>query len=183
MRPPRQRRITLPPRRCDLLASSAGVTMRRCKMGDHHLLKRSLAAFLLGAVAVLVVHQPAIGLCHLLGLTPLTAYSLAGRPPWGVPVFLSLTFWGGIWAIPIGLILDRLPRGWPYWVGAALLGSLPTNLTSILVILPLKGLPMSVFFQAVGAVTGFTANGVWGLGFAALWHWWNGRAAAARMPA
>ena len=40
-------------------------------MGDHHLLKRSLATFLLGAVAVLVVHQPVIGLCHPLGLTPL----------------------------------------------------------------------------------------------------------------
>ena len=28
------------------------------------MLKRSLAAFLLGALAVLVVHQPVIGLCH-----------------------------------------------------------------------------------------------------------------------
>jgi len=152
-------------------------------MGDHHLLKRSLAAFVIGTVAVLIVHQPVIGLCHLLGLTPLTPYSLAARAPWGVPAFLSLAFWGGVWTIPISLILDRLARGWPYWVGAALLGSLPPTLTSILIILPLKGAPMSAFFQAVGAVTGFTANGVWGLGFAALWRWWNARNAMVRASA
>jgi hypothetical protein len=52
-------------------------------------------------------------------------YNLAGRSPWGVPAFLSLTFWDGVWAIPIGLLLDRILRDWPYWVGAALLGSLP----------------------------------------------------------
>src|SRR6516164_4317903 len=137
------------------------------------MLKRSFAAFLLGAVAVLVVHQPVIGLFHLLGLT--LPYSLAGRPPWGVPAFLALTFWGGVWTIPISLILDRLSRGWPYWVGAVLLGSLPPTLTSILIILPLKGIPMSAFFQAVGAVAGFATNGIWGLGFAALWRWWNTR--------
>ena len=149
-------------------------------MGDHPLLKRSLAALLLGALTVLVVHQPVIGLCHQLGLTPLTPYNVAGRPPWGVPAFLSLAFWGGVWAIPIGLILDRIPRGWPYWIGAALLGSLPPTLTSILILLPLKGLPMSAFFQAVGAVTGFTANGVWGLGFAAVWRAWSLRSVAPR---
>jgi hypothetical protein len=147
------------------------------------LLKRSLAAFLLAAVAVLVVHQPVIGLWHLLGLTPLTPYALAGRPPWGVPAFLSLTFWGGVWAIPIALILDRIPRGWPYWVAGALLGSLPPTLTSILIILPLKGLPMSVFFQAVGAVAGFTTNAIWGLGFAALWRAWSLRTVATRAAA
>jgi hypothetical protein len=53
-------------------------------------------------------------------------------------------------------------------VGAALLGALPPTLTSILIILPLNGLPMSAFFQAVGAVTGFTTNGIWGLGFTAV---------------
>jgi hypothetical protein len=144
-------------------------------MGEGQLLKRSVAAFLVGALAVLVIHQPVTGLFHLLGLTPLTPYNLAGRPPWGVPVFLSLTFWGGVWTIPIAWILDRIPRGWPYWVSAALLGSLPPTLTSILIILPLKGLPMSAFFQAVGAVTGFTTNGVWGVGLAALWRSWSTR--------
>jgi hypothetical protein len=147
------------------------------------LLKRSLTTFVLGAVAVLLVHQPVIGLCHLLGLTPLMPYNLARIPPLGVPAFLSLTFWGGVWTIPIGLILDRLPRGGPYWVGAALLGSLPPTLTSILIILPLKGLPMSAFFHAVGAVAGFTTNGIWGLGFAALWRWWNARNAMVRASA
>jgi hypothetical protein len=55
-------------------------------------------------------------------------------------VFLSLTFWRGIWTIPIAWVLDRLPRGWIYWVGAFGLGALPPTLTTWFVIFPLKGL-------------------------------------------
>ena len=91
---------------------------------------RAAAAFLVGGLAVLVVHQPVVGLLHLLGSTPITPYSLRATPPWGVPVFLSLTFWGGMWTIPIAWILDRLSRGWVYWIGAVCLGAAPPTLTT-----------------------------------------------------
>src|ERR1700722_8742864 len=57
---------------------------------------RAAAAFLVGGLAVLVVHQPVVGLLHALGSTPIMPYNLRATQPWGIPVFLSLTFWGGI---------------------------------------------------------------------------------------
>jgi hypothetical protein len=66
--------------------------------------------------SVLVVHQPVVALLHALGSTPITPYSLRATRPCGIPVLLSLSFWGGIWTIPIARILDRLPRGWLYWI-------------------------------------------------------------------
>jgi hypothetical protein len=130
---------------------------------------RAIAAFLVGGLAVLLVHQPVVALLHALGSTPITPYSLRATRPWSIPVFLSLTFWGGIWTIPIAWVLDRLPRGWIYWVGAFGLGALPPTLTTWFVIFPLKGLSPSVAGASVGAVNALIVNGIWGLGFAFTW--------------
>ena len=56
---------------------------------------RAVVAFVVGGLAVLVVHQPVVALLHALGSTPITPYSLRATRPWGIPVFLSLSFWGG----------------------------------------------------------------------------------------
>jgi|SRR5271165_472222 len=132
-------------------------------------LGRAAGAFLVGAVAVLVVHQPVVGLLHALGATPITPYSFRATQPWGIPVFLSLSFWGGIWTIPIAGILDRLPRGWIYWVGAFGLGALPPTLTTWFVILPLKALSAGAAGASVGAINALVVNGIWGLAVAFAW--------------
>jgi hypothetical protein len=122
---------------------------------------RVAAAFLVGGLAVLVVHQPVVGLLYALGSTPIMPYNPRATQPWEVPVFLSRIFWGGIW-IPIAWILDRLPRGWAYWTGAVCLGALPPTLTTWFVIFPLKGLSPSNAAASVGASTrcSSTASGV-----------------------
>jgi len=66
------------------------------------LLASAAAAFLTGAAAVLVFHQPTLALLHAAGLTPLSAYPMRPTNPLGAPVILSLTFWGGVWSILIG---------------------------------------------------------------------------------
>jgi len=104
---------------------------------------RAAAAFLVGGLAVLVVHQPVVGLLHALGFTPVTPYSLRATQPWGIPVFLSLSFWGGVWTIPIAWILDRVPHGWVYWAAAVGVGALAPTLTTWFVIFPLKGISSS----------------------------------------
>jgi hypothetical protein len=129
---------------------------------------RAAAAFLVGGLAVLVVHQPVVGVLHALGSTPITAYNLRATQPWGIPLFLSLTFWGGVWTIPIAWILDRLPRGRVYWIGAVCLGALPPTLTTWFVIFPLKGLSPSNA-ASVGAVNALIVNGIWGLALAFAW--------------
>ena len=129
---------------------------------------RAAAAFLVGGLAVLVVHQPVVGLLHALGFTPITPYSLRATPPWGIPVFLSLSFWGGVWTIPIAWILDRVPRGWVYWAVAVGLGALAPTLTTWFVIFPLKGISPSGA-ASVGLVNALIVNGIWGLAFAFVW--------------
>jgi hypothetical protein len=131
-------------------------------------LARAAAAFLVGGLAVLVVHQPVVGLLHALGFTPITPYSLRATPPWGIPVFLSLSFWGGVWTIPIAWILDRVPRGWVYWAVAVGLGALAPTLTTWFVIFPLKGISPSGA-ASVGLVNALIVNGIWGLAFAFVW--------------
>jgi hypothetical protein len=58
-----------------------------------NLIARAAAAFLVGELAVLIVHQPVVALLHALGSTPIMPYSLRATHPWGIPVFLSLSFW------------------------------------------------------------------------------------------
>src|ERR1700752_142154 len=132
-------------------------------------LSHSPAAFVLRAAAVLVVHQPVVAMLHALGSTPITPYSLRATRPWGIPVFLSLSFWGGFWAIPIVWVLDRLPGGWIYWIGAICLGALPPTLMTWFVIFPLKGLSASNAGASVGVVNALIVNGVWGLAIGFAW--------------
>ena len=130
---------------------------------------RAVAAFVVGGLAVLVVHQPVVALLHALGSTAITPYSLRATRPWGIPVFLSLSFWGGIWAIPIVWVLHRLSGGWIYWIGAICLGALPPTLMTWFVIFPLKGLSAGNASASVGAVNALIANGIWGLAIGFAW--------------
>src|SRR5271167_331729 len=93
-------------------------------------LRSAALAFAIGAAAVLIFHQPTLALLHEAGLTPFSAYPMRPTSPFGVPVVLSLTFWGGIWSILIVRLLTRVPTDWRYWIAAALLGALPPTLTS-----------------------------------------------------
>lgn len=67
-----------------------------------------LPAFIAGALAVLVFHQSALGLLHLVGLTSRTPFVLGGVPPLGVPQLLSLMFWGGVWGLALLPLLRPL---------------------------------------------------------------------------
>jgi hypothetical protein len=63
---------------------------------------------------VLVVHQPVVALLHALGSTPITPYSLRATGPWGIPVFLSLSFWEGSGRF----------RSLGYWIACRAAGSM-----------------------------------------------------------
>ena len=133
-------------------------------------LASAAAAFMTGAVAVLIFHQPTLALLHAAGLTPFSAYPMRPTNPFGAPVIASLTFWGGAWSILIAWVLTRVPNDWRYWVAAALLGAFPPTLTSWFIIFPIKGLPFGGGAASVGMLNALVVNGMWGLGLGLLWR-------------
>jgi hypothetical protein len=122
-------------------------------------------AFIAGFVATIVFNQSAGFVLSKVGLAPpgFTAWALDPVPPWGVPTVVSKAFWGGLWAVPLGLLL-RFTRGGAYWASWILLGAALPSLVGIFIVPPLKGLPIPDF--ATRFPFGASVNGAWGFGTA-----------------
>jgi hypothetical protein len=128
---------------------------------------RLLAGFVAGFLATLVFHQIGVLLLHFAGLTPNLPYNLRPVPPFRVPQFLSLAFWGGVWGIIFVLAegaIARSPGG--YWVGGVIFGAVFPTGFSWLAVAPLKHLPLGYGFHFPGVLVGPIVNGLWGLGTA-----------------
>jgi len=120
-------------------------------------------AFVAGFLATPVFHQGLLALLHATGVVPVAAYNWAPSSPLGVPAVLSLAFWGGVWGVPVWwLIRFKPPR--LYWSVSVLFGAIAPTVIAMLLVFPIKGLPVS------GAtwVGGFILNAAWGLGVAVL---------------
>jgi len=127
-----------------------------------------LKAFVAGFLATLIFHQGLLGLMHLGGAVPMAPYNLESVPPLGVPAVLSLAFFGGLWGLPAWAVIARRgPLG--NWGLAILFGAIAPTAVAMLVVFPLKGLPVSMTTW----VGGFLLNGAWGLGVA-LFMWLMG---------
>lgn len=131
------------------------------------LLLSVLPAFIAGALAVLVFHQSALGLLHLVGLTTRTPFVLGPVPPLGVPQLLSLMFWGGVWGLVLLALLRPLGDA-RCWLRGLVLGALGPTLVSWFVVAPLKGLPLAGGWQPAAMATGLIVNAAWGLGLVVL---------------
>ena len=103
-------------------------------------------AFVAGFLATLVFNQSAGFVLNKVGIAPpgFTAWALDPVPPWGVPTIVSKAFWGGLWAVLLGLVL-RFTRGGAYWASWILLGAVLPSLVGIFIVPPLKGLPIPDF--------------------------------------
>lgn len=127
-------------------------------------------AFIAGFLATLVFHQGLFGLMHMAEMVPSPPFNLEPVPPLGVPAVLSLAFFGGLWGLPAwALIARRGPVG--YWGLAILFGALAPTAVAMLVVFPLKELPVSM----TSWVGGFLLNGAWGLGVALFMTLMGGR--------
>ena len=116
--------------------------------------------FAAGFLAVLLFHQPVIGILRALGLVASQPYSLAAVGPLGVPRVISLAFWGGIWGIVLALLQPYLPnRRTGFLVAGLVFGALAPTAFSWFVLG--SGIP-AVWWR------GLVINGAWGLGTAIL---------------
>jgi hypothetical protein len=73
---------------------------------------RLLFGFIAGFVATLIFHQIGLLLLRFVGMTPNMPYNMNSVPPFAVPQFISLSFWGGVWGIIFVLIVPRPQSGW-----------------------------------------------------------------------
>lgn len=120
-----------------------------------------LKAFVAGFLATLLFHQGLFGLFYLAGMVPAAPYNMAPVPPFHVPAVMSLAFFGGLWGIPIWAIIRRM-KPLMHWFSAIVLGAIGPTVVAMLVVFPLKGIPVS----AQTWMGGLVLNGFWGLGLA-----------------
>ena len=116
--------------------------------------------FIAGTQAVPLGHQLALWVMHAKGYIDRAPFAMTATKPFDVPSVISLFFWGGVWGILIGLILERV-RGTKYWVLAIVIGAIAPTLVAGLIVAPLKGI--QVGGNAKLLVVGLVVNGVWGL--------------------
>ncbi len=121
---------------------------------------RAVLGFVAAGVAVLTFHAAAWWVLHLFGKMP-APYPMRPTAPWGVPLIGSLTFWGALYGIPLGLAWPRLPR--PVVLSGFGLGVLAC-LVGWFVVAWLKGAPPVGGSIAIPLFV----NGVWGVGTAVL---------------
>ena len=129
-----------------------------------------IKAFIAGFIAVLAFHQGLLWLFDHFDVMTASAWNLAPVGPFGVPIVVSLAFWGALWGLVLWLLIRRAESA-GYYVGAAILGAiLPTLLAFSLVPLA-KGMSVdsllaSLTLPRIGLA--MALNGAYGLGFALL---------------
>ena len=124
-----------------------------------------LKAFIAGFVSTLIFHQAVYGLFWLAGVIPGAPYGLSPTWPFGVPAVISLAFWGGVWGIPLWLLI-RHSTGPSYWLRAIVFGALAPSAVALFMVFPLKGLAFAAGWNPVIIVAALILNGAWGFGAA-----------------
>jgi hypothetical protein len=127
---------------------------------------RHLRWFIAGALAVPLFHQVMLAILNATGFVARAPFGMAPTKPFGVPQLVSLSFWGGVWGILLGLILERIRSRRTYWLTALVFGAVAPTLVAGLVVAPLKGQPAGG--DAKMLVTGLLVNAAWGVGTALL---------------
>lgn len=122
--------------------------------------------FIAGALAVPLLHQPVLYMFHAMGWIDRAPYSMEPTKPFGVPTVISLSFWGGLWGILLGLVLSRIRKPSAWWATAIVFGAVAPTLVAGFVVAPLKGLPTGG--NAKLALVGIAVNGAWALGTAVI---------------
>ncbi|HZZ93812.1 MAG TPA: hypothetical protein VFE23_14725 [Usitatibacter sp.] len=93
--------------------------------------------------------------------------------PFGIPQFVSMAFWGGIWGIVAAGLFGRLSGA--RLVGALVIfGAIAPTLVAWFVVAPLKELPVAGGFQTAAMMTGLIVNAAWGLGTGLILAWYRG---------
>lgn len=120
----------------------------------------AIKSFIAGFVATLTFHQGTIWLLHTFAGVPFVPWNMKINA-YGVPSVLALSFWAGIWAIPLcGLIAAR-PR-LPALLTGLVLGAIVPSVWSWTVLAAMKGNAMFAGGNLKVIAIVLLVNGVWG---------------------
>lgn len=128
--------------------------------------------FVAGFLSVLTFHQGTGGLFYYLGWSNNFPYPMRPVPPLGVPQFVSLAFWGGIWLTVFTAISTRLPAsmrtGLAFVIAGFVFGGFVISPFNWFILAPLRGQPLGNGFVPTNMLRGVVINGIFGLG-GAIW--------------
>lgn len=131
--------------------------------------KKWLKWFVAGAVAVPLFHQIVLLLLNLSGYLDRPPFQFTPTRPLGVPSLISLSFWGGVWGLLLGALLERIRSSRAWWTTSLVFGAIAPTLVAGLIVAPLKGLPGAARNPKL-IVTGLLVNAAWGLGTAVIYR-------------
>jgi len=123
--------------------------------------------FIAGFISTLVFHQGVLALLYLGGAVPRAPYDLRTVPPLSLPAVISLAFWGGVWGAAIWSLLKHV-GGAAYWAWAVVIGAIGPSAVALLIVYPLKGMPVAGGWDSKLLGAALLLNGAWGLGLALL---------------
>ena len=120
--------------------------------------------FVAGFLAVPFFHQPVLGLLNALAIVPVAPFNLSPTLPFGLPSLVSASFWGGIWAVIMLLVLRWEPSKPQPWIKALLFGGIALTAVALVIVFPLKGMGFDLAKLPGRMLIGFLVNAAWGVG-------------------
>ena len=96
-----------------------------------------------------------------IGWAPLAPFRTTPVAPFGVPVIVSLCFWGGLYGAVFGLLMPRFTL--PLWLCGLILGVIAA-LVGMFIVAPIKGNPIAGGWVPAIMLRSLAINGCWGFG-------------------
>ena len=125
---------------------------------------RLALGFVGGFLSTLVFHQLTLLFLASVGFVKANVFVMNPVPPFGVPLVISLAFWGGVWGIIFATVERSFPAGPGYWLATFLFGAIAPTLVAWFVVASIKGQPIAAGWQPFRMLTGLIINGAWGVG-------------------
>lgn len=128
-------------------------------MGRKTVIERIILPFKSGFFATLVFHQGLILLMYYLNFTDRQPFNMEPTQPFAVPSVVSLAFFGGLWGILIWSLIIKQTNQRKF-LFSLVLGAFGPTLVAMLIVFPLKGLPVTAGLFGMGLLL----NAFWGFG-------------------
>lgn len=122
-------------------------------------MKKHLLNFVAGFLSILIFQQGILGIVYLAGFALVKPYNMNPTSPLGVPVVISMAFFGGLWGILIGYLVRNDPPKM-FWLKVILLGAIAPTAALYLIEYPIKGIAFNPMMLPLNLIL----NGIWGIG-------------------